>query len=182
MVDHTDTKYDDLIEDTEDTLDEDLDLDVYATDPAINSTIEQNDEFIKEDNFENIDFDSRESLNNESTLNQNFEIDPFLKFVEKKDLVAEPKDIICQSLDEISFTVKCEIGHVAISLNELLNLKIGDCLEFMRWPGKVKLKLNDYLFAEGYLVELDGMLGVKITNNLGSINSFLLENKIPLEE
>lgn len=163
----------------EELLDLDLDLDAYASDNTINSTSDLSHNSLEDESNTTIDFD--EELDDASSHNQKLEINSFKEFVAKENIVPEKENTISQALNEISFTIKCEIGHVEIALNDLLNLKIGDCLEFMRWPGKVKLKLNDYLFAEGYLIEQEGMLGVKISNNLGVLNSFLMEKKVTEE-
>lgn len=82
--------------------------------------------------------------------------------------VAENK--IFQSPSDVNLQVSCEIGAISITLDELSHLKVGDCLEFMHKANKVKLRLNNTtVFAEGYLVDVNGMLGVKITNTTSSI-------------
>lgn len=85
--------------------------------------------------------------------------------------------ISCQdnnSLDlnssQITVSVRCEIGEVNLSLADLYNLKIGDSVDFMRWPGFVKLSANNVIFAEGVLVEVNGLLAVKITKSLQKIH------------
>jgi flagellar motor switch/type III secretory pathway protein FliN len=67
-------------------------------------------------------------------------------------------------LNSTNFVLTCQVGEVNLSFRDLSNLKIGDSIDFIKWPGKVKLFLNNLIFAEGYLVEIDNMLGVKITN------------------
>lgn len=204
MVKKTDIRLDenDLNEDYADELDADLDLESYEIEESMDTedldtdledtnydeveqdeTAEEHDETlddydeIEDDYIENNDVNNHDEENPTPDLTHELAIDSFEDFVAKKDLVPPTEDHHYKALEEISFKVSCEIGSVAVSLNELLNLKIGDCLEFMRWPGKVKLKLNDYLFAEGYLVEVNGMMGVKVTNNLNTLN--LLDKKAP---
>lgn len=71
---------------------------------------------------------------------------------------------------DVSVSIRCEIGVVNLSLHDLHNLKIGDTVDFMRWPGFVRLSANNVTFAEGVLVEVNGMLGVKITKALQKID------------
>lgn len=98
------------------------------------------------------------------------QVDSLKTFIGKNAVPEKTVDdnYVLKGLDpeQLSFKVACEIGTTTISLAKLATLKAGDCIEFMRWPNKVKLKLNDYLFAEGYLVEVEGMLGVKVTNSV----------------
>lgn len=68
--------------------------------------------------------------------------------------------------EDINLLVKCEIGQISISLEQLTKFKEGDTVELIRWPNKVKLSANGAYFAEGVLVEVEGMLGVKITRKL----------------
>ncbi len=62
----------------------------------------------------------------------------------------------------VKVQLKCEVGVVNISMAELSNIKVGDMVEFGKWPNTVKLILNNSCIAEGYLVEVQGMLAVKI--------------------
>lgn len=68
--------------------------------------------------------------------------------------------------DEVNVKLICEIGAVNLTIDELKELKVGSTVEFIKWPNKVKLRLNGTSFAEGYLVEVNGMLGVKISNRV----------------
>ncbi len=70
------------------------------------------------------------------------------------------------SAQDIYLNVKCEIGTVSYSLADITKYQVGDIIEFTRWPNKVKLTINGVSFAEGILVEVEGMLGVKIINKL----------------
>jgi len=123
-----------------------------------------------------------DGLSDENEDNEflDYRVDSLQEFLEKNDQPQGASDerfkiMNPDELSSISFRVTCEVGQTSISLSELSNLKIGDCINFIKWPGMVKLKLNDYLFAEGYLVEIDGMLGVKITNRLSPQNFIELE-------
>ncbi len=66
----------------------------------------------------------------------------------------------------VNLVVRCEIGMVNISLDKLSQLRVGDVIDLIRWPSVVKLTANGAYFAEGVLVEVDGMLGVKLTRKL----------------
>ena len=65
-------------------------------------------------------------------------------------------------LKDVKVLVKCEVGSVNISVSELSKLKVGDMLEFNKWPNTVKLLVNGACIAEGYLIEVQGMIAVKI--------------------
>lgn len=65
-------------------------------------------------------------------------------------------------MNAVKVQVTCEVGSVNMSMSELSNLKTGDFIEFCKWPNTVKLKLNNSYIAQGYLVEVQGMLAVKI--------------------
>lgn len=75
-------------------------------------------------------------------------------------------EIVKPSHYDINLTLKCEIGTISVSYAQLNSYKIGDVVEFMKWPGKVKLSIHGAYIAEGILVDVEGMLGVKITNKL----------------
>jgi len=64
---------------------------------------------------------------------------------------------------QVELQVKCEVGRLSMSLNDLLQLRVGSVVDLVKWPSAVKLSANGVYFAEGVLVELDGMLAVKIT-------------------
>ncbi|MFN8770725.1 MAG: FliM/FliN family flagellar motor switch protein [Neisseriaceae bacterium] len=64
--------------------------------------------------------------------------------------------------NDISLNLNCEIGSINMSLAQISKLKLGDIIEFVPWPSHVKLTLNGNYFAQGELVEVNGMLGVKI--------------------
>lgn len=72
------------------------------------------------------------------------------------------------SANTIELAVRCEIGMVSVSLEKLMQLRVGDVFELSRWPNTVKLTVNGAYFAEGILVEVEGMLGVKLTRKLSS--------------
>lgn len=162
LLDATSDIYDDVEQDRFNVLNK---QDVDSSDMLKEAPMEDNNSF-----------DGSASLAEEALMGleeQNLEIDSLKEFVAKQGLpkridggATEKFAISALSADELTFKITCEIGAATLSLAKLSTLKVGDCIDFMRWPGKVKLKMNDYLFAEGYLVEVQGMLGVKITNNL----------------
>lgn len=129
---------------------------------------------------ENDNFNFQGASDNEVVFNEDGHINEFANHNEKKSHNLNPENqthseatASLGSTDEreplniltnASFTIKCEVGEVNLSFKEIENLKVGDSLEFIKWPGSVKLRLNNLIFAEGYLVEVNNMLGVKITN------------------
>ena len=70
------------------------------------------------------------------------------------------------NMDDVDITVMCEVASVKLSLAELSQLKIGDTLELSSWPNTVRLLVGGRPIAEGVLVEISGMLAVKIIRKL----------------
>jgi len=70
------------------------------------------------------------------------------------------------NMDDVDITVMCEVASVKLSLTELSQLKIGDTLELSSWPNTVRLLVGGRPIAEGVLVEISGMLAVKIIRKL----------------
>lgn len=84
--------------------------------------------------------------------------------IEQLDVATDAaiKDVSSIDLQSVKVQIKCEVGSVNISVSELSKLKVGDVLEFGKWPNTVKLILNNACIAEGYLIEVQGMLAVKV--------------------
>jgi flagellar motor switch protein FliN len=70
---------------------------------------------------------------------------------------------------QVNLNVKCEVGQVSLTLDDLMQLQTGSVVEMSRWPNQVKLSVNGVYIAEGMLVEIDGMLGVKITERVNVV-------------
>ncbi len=70
------------------------------------------------------------------------------------------------SLEDVEVTVVCQVAEIKMSLAKLSQLKVGDSLELTTWPNTVRLLVNSRPVAEGVLVEISGMLAVKITRKL----------------
>ena len=60
--------------------------------------------------------------------------------------------------------ITVEAGSLDLTLDRLLTMQVGDIFEFAGLPAKVKLMANGSLLADGYLVEINGRIGVKIAN------------------
>lgn len=71
--------------------------------------------------------------------------------------------------NDISITLSCQIGKVRLSIAQLSKIVVGDVIEFSPWPTTAKLYANDSYLASGELVEVNGMVGVKITSKEKSI-------------
>jgi flagellar motor switch/type III secretory pathway protein FliN len=71
--------------------------------------------------------------------------------------------------NQVNLNVKCEVGQVSLTLDDLMQLQTGSVVEMSRWPNQVKLSVNGVYIAEGMLVEIDGMLGVKITERVNVV-------------
>jgi flagellar motor switch/type III secretory pathway protein FliN len=78
------------------------------------------------------------------------------------DITLSKKKSGAIDMSAVKVQLKCEVGVVNISMAELSNIKVGDMVEFGKWPNTVKLILNNSCIAEGYLIEVQGMLAVKI--------------------
>jgi|GEM_PF-5373564 len=76
-------------------------------------------------------------------------------------LAHEPAKVI--NPNHIELPVIAVAGQITLSLQQLLELKIGDALDVGELPATVKLLANNVLIAYGYLVEFNGRLGVKIS-------------------
>jgi flagellar motor switch/type III secretory pathway protein FliN len=74
------------------------------------------------------------------------------------------------SPQDVDVNIRCTIGNINMSIDELLKLKLGDVIDFCRWPATVRLSVNNRFFAEGVLVEIEGFLGVKISRRLAHFN------------
>lgn len=72
-----------------------------------------------------------------------------------------PKNIT-PNITNTHLSLRCDVGHVQMTLAELTNLRSGQFLHVAELPPKVRLMLNDQLVAMGVLVSLNGQLGVRI--------------------
>ncbi len=95
------------------------------------------------DNEHEEDIDEQEEDNQPLAMNKGFQNSP---------------------LNNISLLVSAEAGSVMISLKRLLSLKPGDILDIAELPPKVNLVINGKIIGDGYLVEFNGRLGVKIAS------------------
>ncbi len=80
----------------------------------------------------------------------------------QQDSNTDKKQSSVIDMHKVKVQLKCEVGAVNLSMSELSTFKIGDMVEFGKWPNTVKLILNNSCIAEGYLIEVQGMLAVKI--------------------
>jgi len=67
-----------------------------------------------------------------------------------------------KTTNNIQLPLRVEVAQVKMSVDKLLQLKIGDALELGNYNKSVNLYLGDLLVARGKLVELHGMLAIKI--------------------
>ena len=65
--------------------------------------------------------------------------------------------------NDINVQVKIEVGKVNLTLQELLSLRDGSILKTQTECTLAHLVVNDQVFAQGYLVDIDGLIGVRIT-------------------
>lgn len=170
-----DIDFDDIedIEDDEEDEEDNIDFDDIENDENFNNeddgidfndSIEDNknieDDFQLE-NLSKIDSSLEKKIDNtEDIIDKTNNIN---NIVENNLLKNDDISYIDESkLKNINFKINIEAGSVDLSLEELANLKHGDILDFAGLPPKVKLVLNGSFLAEGYLVEFNGRLGVKL--------------------
>ena len=67
----------------------------------------------------------------------------------------------------VNLTLVVEIGRFEMTLNQLLELKPGSSLPFSKRPEEgVVIRLNDKRIAEGELIQIGDLIGVKINKTL----------------
>jgi flagellar motor switch/type III secretory pathway protein FliN len=67
-------------------------------------------------------------------------------------------------LDNLMFNLNAQAGQISLSMQQLLNLASGQVVDLAPLPPKVQLLINGVIIGDGYLVEINGRLGVKIAN------------------
>lgn len=78
----------------------------------------------------------------------------------------EESNVAGNLLDAISIQVDIVMGAVKMSLEELSALKMADIIKLGNWNQTVKLCIDNNPFAEGILVDLGGVISVKIINKI----------------
>ena len=67
-------------------------------------------------------------------------------------------------LNDIPLHVSVEVARVAVTAEEVVSMRAGQVMQLGRTPSSaVELSVNGKIVAQGELVEVDGQLGVKIT-------------------
>lgn len=77
-----------------------------------------------------------------------------------------------QLLDRVNIQVDVVIGEARMSMRELTRLKLSDIIKLGNLDQLVKLQIENQAFAEGILVDIGGVIGVKITNKIKNIAEF----------
>lgn len=122
-------------------------------------------------------FDEKQLLDEESELSagEDDEFDDELteETTTSDELTSEePPQAVSQQLTEsLEVKLTAEAGSISISLKRLLELSPGDILDVAALPPKVKLLVNNTVIGNGFLVELNGRIGVKITNLTGAAST-----------
>ncbi len=73
-------------------------------------------------------------------------------------------------LKNLSITVSAEAGQIILSLQQLVNLEVNQVLDIAPMPPKVNLVVNGVNIGNGFLVEINGRVGVKIAHLNSGIN------------
>ncbi len=83
-----------------------------------------------------------------------------------------PADNLSQTeglLRDVSAPVVVELGRITLNTQQVIKLRPGQILRLPRGPNDpVNLVVNDKLFARGELIEVDGELGVRLIQVVGS--------------
>jgi flagellar motor switch/type III secretory pathway protein FliN len=111
----------------------------------------------------NIDDSDTDYLNNDLDDNINYHQDTVTDVINNLDV----DNIInvgnkLPDLEEIKLVIRCDIGEIMLSLDQIMNLSHGTILNLDSLPPKVILSLNNRQIARGVLIELNGRLGVRI--------------------
>jgi flagellar motor switch/type III secretory pathway protein FliN len=127
---------------------------------------------VKEDHLKILDYIL---LNEESPMDQDNEnafddeISEELDSAIDEDLGLREQDNQESLVDpnHVKLTLVVEIGRFDMTLNQLLELKPGSSLPFSKRPEEgVVLRLNDKKIAEGELIQIGDLIGVKINKTL----------------
>lgn len=73
------------------------------------------------------------------------------------------ENVSCVNPELVDIVVKCEVGSVQLTLQYIMTLHEGSVIEFSPWPIDVKLMVNGSCIGYGIMVEVNGLLGVKVT-------------------
>ena len=93
----------------------------------------------------------------------------------KNSVAEKPTSIGEQNLqnttlaNDIQFRLACELGQVLIPFENLQNLNVGSVVGFQNTIQTLYLSVNNVRVGEGMLVDVDGKIGVKITNWYGKV-------------
>lgn len=74
-------------------------------------------------------------------------------------------------LKNLSITISAEAGQIILSLQQLVNLEVNQILDIASMPPKVNLLVNGVNIGNGYLVEINGRVGVRIAHLNSGINA-----------
>ncbi len=86
----------------------------------------------------------------------------FHEFEESPTLCAAPRPT--ESLEDVSLTLKVELGRTERVVKDLLALKVGTVLPLNKDVGaSVEVSLGRRAVARGDVIEIDGQYGVRIT-------------------
>jgi flagellar motor switch/type III secretory pathway protein FliN len=70
---------------------------------------------------------------------------------------------------DIQFRLVCELGQVLIPFENLQELDIGSVVNFNNTLQNLYLSVNNVRVGEGMLVNIDGKIGIKVTNWYGHL-------------
>ncbi len=111
--------------------------------------------------YEYASSEAADSVDNKS--NEFLEDDITDSDLQKQDDTQIPQELINHSLlNDLSVTVVAQAGQVMLSVQQLLELSLDQVIDIAPLPPKVSLLVNGINIGDGYLVELNGRLGVKI--------------------
>ena len=80
------------------------------------------------------------------------------------DINNENKEFMQNNLlNNLSIQITAQAGQVMLSIQQLMALSLDQVIDIAPLPPKVALLANGVNIGDGYLVELNGRLGVKIS-------------------
>lgn len=107
-------------------------------------------------NTDYFDDDLHDGINNHEDL----EISDIKNMNVESDIIN--LDSKLPDLEKMKLTIRCDVGEIMLSLNQIISLTHGTILDLDSLPPKVTLNLNNRQIASGILVELNGRLGVRV--------------------
>ncbi len=121
---------------------------------------DENDDEVEEEFDEEFDEENDQVFENNSQQQDEDDYDDTEEYL-SDNIALEPQP---NNISNIDIPIMVVVGTLKISLRKLQSLKSGDVLNLDKWNQIVKLYIQEQVIAEGVLVDVGGIIGVKLTN------------------